>query len=174
MAESRLDQLRHAANEFVSDRAIDVAENWDAVSFRIGGRAVAVALDADNESFTVLVNSEYEGSLRLKAKLVLDAVDDMEHKSLHLCEPEYLLSDGKRYPMPPGPAYSLLALGVVVAGVFGYYLYGYLCNLNDNMEIAYRLLKEINETAEVPKGRDWKDNQDLLEHMVESYVYLIV
>jgi len=171
MTDSKFDALKSAAHQFVS--AFDVSENW--VSFRIGDRAINVALGGDtDDSFTVLVDSEYEGSLRLKAKLVRDTVDGMEYKSLHLCEPEYLLSDGKRYPMPPGPAYSLLALGVVIASVFAYYLYGYLCNLNDDMRIACRLLKEINESADVPKARDWRDSQDLLERMVESYVYLIV
>jgi len=174
MGDSRLDVLRYAATEFVSGKAVDVSENWDAVSFRIGERAIAVSLGPDGDSFTVLVDTEYEGTLRLKTSLVHETVDEIEHKFLHLHEPEYKMNDDKRHPMPPGPAYSLLALGVVVASIFGYYLYGVLLNLKDCMRIAYALLNQINDSAEVPKAHNWGDDPKFLDVMVEAYVYLIV
>jgi hypothetical protein len=93
---------------------------------------------------------------------------------LWLNEPEYKANDGKLCPMPPGPAYSLLALGVVVVSVFGYHLYGTLLNVKDCVKIAHRLLNEINDAAQVPKTHAWEDDPDFLDRVIESYIYLIV
>jgi hypothetical protein len=173
--ESRLEKLKEAATEFVVGKAVEVSEDWDSVKFRFGARAVTISLGVGKEEgFRVLVDSDYEGTLQLEAVLV----EEPDHKSLRLCKPEYRLEDGKRYPMPPGPAYSLLALGVVVAHVTGHYLYEVLCNIGDSVRAATRLLVEINENAEAKKTRpwweDWEDKPELLEKIVESYVYLIL
>jgi hypothetical protein len=186
MGDSRLELLREAAKEFVSARAVDASENWKSVSFRFGARAVTVSLGADDEGFTVLVDSDYEGIFRVKAVVVDNTVTDSDlghkflwlgelgHRSLWLGDPEYLSYDGKRYPMPPSPAYSLLALGVVVASNVVYHLYGILLNLKDCMRIAYCLLNRINESAEAPKTHNWEDDPKFLDSVVESYIYLLV
>jgi len=178
MVDSRLDLLRSAATEFVLSGEVDVTETWKSISFRFGSRRVVVFLSADSEEcFNVLVDSEYEGTLRLKAALVDDVVDDdglVLSKSLWLSEPDYRLNDDKRHPMPPGPAYASLALGIVVSSIVGYYLYGHMFSLRECTEIAKRLLNEINAVAEVPKLRSWEDDPKFLENMVESYIYLIV
>ena len=173
MAESRLDLLKYAASQFVSGRAVDVSEDWRSVSFGFGTKAIAVSLGDDEQSFTVIVSDEYEGIFRLRVTFKRDVVDGLEHRYLSLDEPEYTMGDGKYYPMPPGPAYSLLALGIVVADVAGYYLYGTLCSLEDSIKTARRLLGKINDSAEVSKLRNWQDNPKFLDHVLESYVYLI-
>ena len=173
MAESFLDTLKYAASQFVSGKAVDVSEDWKSVSFLFGTKGITISLGEDEQSFMVLVSDEYEGTLRLRATCKTDVVDNLENKYLLLDEPEYVMSDNKRYPMPPGPAYSLLALGIVVADVAGYYLYGTLCSLAESMKNAHRLLNQINSDAEVPKIRSWEDNLKFLDHVLESYVYLI-
>ena len=177
MVESRLDSLRSAATEFVLSGAVNVTETYRSISFRFGSRQVTVSLSTDSDDyFSVLVDSEYEGTLRLKASLVDDIDDDgmVLRKTLWISEPEYRMSDEKRYPMPPGPAYVSLALGIVVASIVGYYLYGTVLDLKDCKDAAHRLLNDINAAAEVPKLRAWEDDPDFLKNMVESYIYLIV
>jgi hypothetical protein len=170
MGKSRLGQLKMAAMEFVAAEAITVSEKWNAVKFRFGSRVVTVSLGADNEEgFTVLVDSDYEGVLRFEAVLV----EKRGYKSLLLCRPDYCWEDGKRQSMVPGPSYSLLALGVVVAHVVGYHLYGILCNLADSIKSANRLLAEINEDAGAEKIHSWDENPKLLSSLVEAYAYLV-
>jgi hypothetical protein len=173
----RLDSLRSAAKEFVLSGAVNVTETYRSISFRFGSRQVTVSLSADSDDyFSVLVDSEYEGTLRFKAALVDDIDDDgvVLRKELWLCEPDYRLNDGKRHPLPPGAAYASLALGIVVASIAGYYLYGTVLDLKDCKDAAHRLLNDINAAAEVPKLRAWEDDPDFLKNMVESYIYLIV
>jgi|YNPMSStandDraft_1061717.scaffolds.fasta_scaffold27075_1 hypothetical protein len=173
MAESRLDLLKYAASQFVSGKALDVDEDQKSLSFRFGTKAVTVSLDEDEDGFTVFVGDEYEGTVCLRVAFKKSVVDDQDYNYLLFEEVEYVMSDGKRHPMPPGPAYSLLALGIVVADVAGYHLYGTLCSLEDSIKTARRLLGKINDSAEVPKLRNWQDNPKFLDHVLESYVYLI-
>jgi hypothetical protein len=173
MAESRLDSLKYAASQFVSCKALDVDEDQKSVSFRFGTKAVTVSLDEDEDGFTVLVSDEYEGTVRLRQSFKKGVVDDQDCNYLLLEEVEYVMSDGKRYPMPPGPAYSLLALGIVVSDVIGYYVYGATCYLENSVKTARCLLDEINKSAEVSKFRNWEDNPKFLGNILESYVYLI-
>jgi len=177
MVESRLDLLRSAAVEFVLSGAVNVTETYRSISFRFGARQVTVFLNSDSdEYFSVLVDSEYEGTLRFKAALVDDIDDDgtVLRKTLWISEPDYRMSDDKRYPMPPGPSYASLALGIVVSSIVGYYLYGTMLSLEDCKSFACKLLSDINAAADVSDPRAWEDDPEFLKNMVESYVYLIV
>jgi len=179
MLESRLDLLRRAVRLFSSERAIEVCKSpsgYD-VWFRVGARSVSLVIYSDSEdSFGVNVHGglEYEGILRLKAFLVKDTVDDIERKSLLLGGDGFYVNSDRRYYMLPGPSYSLLALGVVVASFCGFFLYETPIDLEECKRTARKLLNDINTAAEVPKTRDWEDNPELLENMVESYIHLVV
>jgi hypothetical protein len=179
MGEPRLDTLRRAARLFDSERAIEVCKRPSGygVWFRVGARSVAVLIDYDSEdSFGVNVHGEleYEGMLRLSAFLVKEMVDGVEHKSLLIEGDGFYVNSDKRYYMLPGPSYSLLALGVVIASFFGFFLYETPIDLEECKRTAQKLLNDINAAAEVPKTREWKDNPELLEKMAESYINLVV
>jgi hypothetical protein len=178
MGDSRLDFLRQAARLFDSERAIQVCKSprgFD-IWFRVGSRNIAVLIDSDSDDyFGVDVHGglEYEGTLSLKVFLVKETVEGVERRSLLIEGDGFYVNSDKRYYMLPGPSYSLLALGVVVASFCGFFLFDTQIDLEECKTAARKLLNDINAAAEVPKTRPWKDNPELLENMVESYVSLV-
>jgi hypothetical protein len=177
MGAFRLDLLRRAAELFASERALSVDKypsGYD-VRFRIGYRDVVVVTYSDSdEYFGVNIDGGYEGRLRLKAFLVKETVDGIEHRSLLINGDGFYLNSDKRYYMLPGPSYSLLALGVVVASFCGFFLYETPIDLEECKRVARKLLNDINAAADVPKTRPWEDNPQLLDNMVEAYIHLVV
>ncbi len=179
MGDSHLDLLRRAAELFASPRAVSVYKrpSGRSIWFRVGYRDVVLITYYNSEDcFGVDVHAGlvYEGSLRLKVALVKEMIDGDERKSLLIEADGYYMSDGKRHPMSPGPAYSLLALGTIISSFSGFFLYGVQVDLDECKRVARKLLNDINAAAEVPKTHDWEDNPDLLDNMIESYIYLVV